>query len=397
MTGTKKTDATSKNNHHFKIIAAIIIDMLTTREIKTIEEFRKLRDQGEPMTNLAFHNMDLSNIAHELLQANIRDSLFLGCTLENSMVCALQHKNYIFPTLDVPYDVYPNKLYRADDLYAGFSPENPTSFHDTPDQVIFRHFIKTGKYTTDLKESLARALHDQSITNALEDFVIHYDPKSIIAIMGGHQLLRTSRQYRKIVWLAKHLTEQGKLMASGGGPGAMEATHLGAWLAGTEDKDVLRALEILSQAPSYEDSNWLTSAFQVIHSIDGGKKYSLGIPTWLYGHEPPTPFASHIAKYFTNSIREDGLLALAKGGIVFTPGRAGTTQEVFQEVTQNHYLTLEYASPMIFMGRTFWARDWPVYPLLYQLSYEGKLKNLDLGIYDTIEEIVAHLQRFYEK
>lgn len=368
-----------------------------TREISNIEEFRELLTQDEPLTNLAFHNIDLRDMSNQLLEANIKDSVFLGCNLGNSIVCALQYNNYIFPTLDVPYEVYPNKLYTAAELYDGFSPEDPGSFADTPDQIIYRHFIKTGKYTTDLKESLARALHDQSITNALEDLIIHYDPKSIIAIMGGHQLLRTSPQYRKIVWLSKHLTEQGKLMASGGGPGAMEATHLGAWLAGKSEKKVLKALDILSKAPSYEDTNWLSTAFQVINTIDGGKKPSLGIPTWLYGHEPPAPFASHIAKYFTNSIREDGLLALAKGGIVFTPGQAGTTQEVFQEVTQNHYLTLDYASPMIFMDRAFWTREWPVYPLLYKLSREEKLQNLDLGIYDSIGEIIEHLHEFYEK
>ena len=370
---------------------------MTTREITTISEFRELLSQDEPLTNLAFHNMDLHEISDELMNANISDSLFLGCELGDSVVCSLQYNNYIFPKLDLPYEIYPNHLYTAADLYEKFIQGNPESYKDTKDQVIYQHFLKTGKYTTDLKESLARALHDQSMTNALEDFLIYYDPRSIIAVMGGHQLPRTSRQYRNIVWLSKYMTEQGKLMVSGGGPGAMEATHVGAWLAGKTEKTVIEVLGILSNAPEYHDDQWLSTAFEVLHNFEGGDKPSLGIPTWLYGHEPPTPFASHIAKYFTNSIREDGLLAMAKGGIVFTPGRAGTTQEVFQEVTQNHYLTLDYASPMIFMDRKFWTRDWPVYPLLYQLSYEDKLNNLDLGIYDAPMEVVEHLERFYHQ
>ena len=45
---------------------------------------------------------------------------------------------------------------------------------------------------------------------------------------------------------------------------------------------------------------------------DGGE--SLGVPTWVYVDEPTTGFATHIAKYFTNSIREDGLLAIARSG-----------------------------------------------------------------------------------
>ena len=52
---------------------------------------------------------------------------------------------------------------------------------------------------------------------------------------------------------------------------------------------------------------------------------SLAVPTWFYGHEPSNLFASHIAKYFSNSIREDTLLAVALYGIVFAPGSAGTT------------------------------------------------------------------------
>ena len=75
---------------------------------------------------------------------------------------------------------------------------------------------------------------------------------------------------------------------------------------------------------------------------------SVGIPTWLYGHEPATPLATRITKYFDNSIREDGILTLAKGGIIYTPGSAGTLQEIFQDAVQNHYLSFGYASPMVF-------------------------------------------------
>ena len=35
-----------------------------------------------------------------------------------------------------------------------------------------------------------------------------------------------------------------------------------------------------------------------------------------------------MAKYFSNSLREDGLLAIATHGVVYAPGSAGTTQDV---------------------------------------------------------------------
>jgi hypothetical protein len=58
---------------------------------------------------------------------------------------------------------------------------------------------------------------------------------------------------------------------------------------------------------------WLKPALAVRKSIAKPGR-SLGIPTWYYGHEPFTPLATHIGKYFQNSLREDGLLAIAAGG-----------------------------------------------------------------------------------
>jgi predicted Rossmann-fold nucleotide-binding protein len=121
---------------------------------------------------------------------------------------------------------------------------------------------------------------------------------------------------------------------------------------------------------------------------------SLGIPTWLYGHEPSTPFATHIAKFFENSLREDSILTLAFGGIIYTPGSAGTMQEIFQDAVQNHYLSFGFSSPMIFLGKHFWTEEMPVYPLLQELIETGKYKNLLLTLTDEADEIVDCLERF---
>ena len=64
---------------------------------------------------------------------------------------------------------------------------------------------------------------------------------------------------------------------------------------------------------------------------------SVGVPTWFYGHEPPNVFAGAIAKFFSNALREDGLLARCTDGVVYLPGAAGTVQEVFQAVTGHYY------------------------------------------------------------
>ena len=114
------------------------------------------------------------------------------------------------------------------------------------------------------------------------------------------------------------------------------------------------------------------------------------MPTWHYGHEPPNVFATRIAKYFANSIREDGLLAMALGGVVFAPGSAGTIQEIFQDAAQNHYHSFGQPSPMVLFGVRYWYEDKPVYPLLRSLA-EGHEYGRLLSIVDSVEEVLTAL------
>ena len=301
------------------------------------------------------------------------------------------------PSIEVPYNIFRSHLYNADDLYAGYRLGEPDSYADSYDHKVYQYYLRTGKTPAKIKETLARTLHDHAMSNALNDFLKTIDERRVVGIMGGHGLLRTEAAYRDIVLVSKQLTENGCLMISGGGPGAMEATHLGAWLAGKSEEDIAHALAILQEAPSFKDKAWLETAFQVMKSYPNPTYASLGIPTWLYGHEPATPFATHIAKYFDNSIREDSILTFAKGGIIYAPGSAGTMQEIFQEAVQNHYLSFGYASPMIFMNTRYWTQEMPVYPLMQHLMDKGKYKNLLLTLSDNADEIVKVLLDFRNK
>lgn len=141
---------------------------------------------------------------------------------------------------------------------------------------------------------------------------------------------------------------------------------------------------------------WLDTAFEVVEKypmIAPEQSQSLGIPTWLYGHEPPTCFALNIAKYFANSVREEGLLAIATCGVVFAPGSAGTIQEIFQDATQNHYNSFGVISPMIFLGEDFWQVEKPVYPLLRRLARGYPYYDL-LRISNDRQQIVKWLVQF---
>lgn len=284
----------------------------------------------------------------------------------------------------VPYEIGRKTLYSADDLYGP----------DHYDARVYECYLHKGKHACSTKELMARSMHDYCIRRALELFMADRDPLRTVGVMGGHGLQRTDEQYRHIVYICKELTERGFLMVTGGGPGAMEATHLGAWMAGRSEEEVETALQMLAATPSFKDERWVETAMAVRRRFPQDTYDSLGVPTWLYGHEPATPFATHIAKFFDNSIREDFILTASFGGIIFTPGSAGTLQEIFQEAVQNHYLSFGFSSPMVFLGRKFWTEEVPIYPLLQHLMGNGRYKNLLLTLTDSREDVVKTLSEF---
>ena len=363
-------------------------------EVECCDELQKLIAQEKMLRHCAFQSVDFTRVA-EAEQRDYTDCIFMGCNIPEAMRERIDANCFIFPAMPKPFDLFPAKLYSAETLYAGYNPQHPESFLACYDSKVYAHYIALGKQSFDVGETLARSLHDHSVSDALHDMIAKYDECAVVAIMGGHSLSRTDEMYYTVAQTSKLLTERGKLMVSGGGPGAMEATHLGAWMAGRCEDELREAVNMMVCAPKFEDEEWLASAFKVMARYPRDKKYcSIGVPTWFYGHEPATPFASHIAKYFDNSIREDGLLAIAKGGVIYSPGSAGTMQEVFQDAAQNHYETFGFASPMVFLGREHWTKTMPVYPLLEQLQATGRYKNLILSLADTADEAAADILKF---
>ncbi len=299
--------------------------------------------------------------------------------------------------MGMPFNTYPKKLYNSKILYEGYDYHDESTFATCHDTQVYKHYIDQGKRGHEVRETLARALHDHFITHELYKMLDLYDEKDVIGIMGGHAKRRDDPQYRQIVFLSKKLTEMGRLMVTGGGPGAMEATHLGAWMAGRSEAETDEAVDMLMPSPTYKDEGWLCRSFEVMERFPLQTDYrSLAIPTYYYGHEPTAPFATDIAKYFDNSVREDGIVTIAKGGIIYTSGSAGTMQEIFQDAGQNHYESEGYASPMIFMGKDYYTNCMPAYSLLKDLSDRGLFKNMILTISDDNDEIIEAIVRFRE-
>lgn len=313
------------------------------------------------------------------------------------------------PGLKLPFQPFRSTLYSPDELFAALDADDPSSFVTTLDFAVYRHFVRSGRWAPQSYfESMMQSLHDNSITQALTDVLTG---RKCVAIMGGHRLDRDGEDYARIAALSRALTRKGFLIASGGGPGAMEATHLGAALAGSPDEDLAAATAELSASATLPENlkdilddagevnpavvemvhAWYAPAFRVARRI-GTPGASLAVPTWHYGHEPSTPFATHLAKYFQNSIREEGMLAVATYGIVFAPGRAGTVQEIFQDAAQNYYRSFKVFSPMVLLGRAHWNGTYPVDPLLRALfrdDYAGRVL-----VTDDIEEAQRFIEAF---
>ena len=363
--------------------------------IKVLDDWQLadvLHQTEETIHRHAFIGSNLTAETELALAHRYRNCLFLGCALPQGFKRQTQDCLF-FPNMGETFS-YRNHLYTPDELYEGYILGNPESYKSCYDGLVYKHYLAMGKYADNIKETLARTLHDHSISDCLHEFLTQFNERSIVGVMGGHSILRTDPEYQQVVRLSKLLTEKGFLMVSGGGPGAMEATHLGAWMAGRNELELMDAIHVMRTAPSYKDEGWLDTALRIRQRYPQNDYLSLGIPTWLYGHEPSTPLATHIAKYFDNSIREDGILTIAKGGILYTPGSAGTLQEIFQEAVQDHYLSFGYASPMLFLGVDFWTRQIPVWPLIQDLMARGIYRNLILALSDSPEVIVEELIKF---
>lgn len=339
------------------------------RLFKTLESLLETVNTYHVLQNCSILEMNLVDTGIDWNSIFLRNVVFLGCTLSDLDQAIIRSKGGLIipPHEGLPYNPYRRELYTCKELLDGYSEEEDNSL----DLKIYKHF-SVSRFNPHIIEALNQRIHDHAIDASLRELV-GYDDTGMthlkcVGFMGGHGKLRTDPFYKKVAHTARLLGQEGYFIISGGGPGIMEATNLGAYFANYEAEDLEKAFKIIEGAPHFTSHRFLESALEIFeHYPDGAE--SLAIPTWFYGHEPSNVFATHIAKYFSNSIREDTLLALCHHGVVFAPGSAGTTQEIFQDAGQNHYATYGFYSPMVFLGKERYEIETSIYPLLKQLAY----------------------------
>ena len=365
-------------------------------EIETLDELDDHLDSAGPLRGLRLQDLDLTSYGDRLAaHGDLTGLVVLGGTVPVPVAELLLVRGAIlFPGVaDAPVDPW-RGLYFPSDLYAGLEG----GYAATPDARAYAWFVDA-RLRTDAYCTLVRAIHDDSVTDELDEFV---QGRSVVGIMGGHALQRDSPAYAAAAGLGHALAEEGHLVATGGGPGAMEAANLGALCRSTAavEEAVGRIVGVPGFRPDV--TPWAETALAARAVVVGDEPpvpsetlgpsaRSLGIPTWFYGHEPPNVFCDVIAKYFSNAIREEGLLARSNAGIVVLDGAAGTVQEVFQAATPLYYAPDGTPlPPLVLVGRAHWTERVPVWTALQALA-AGRPMSEAIHLVDSIDEVLPLL------
>jgi predicted Rossmann-fold nucleotide-binding protein len=343
--------------------------------IETLDDVDARLDAGATrLGGWRVHGLDLTERAGALLERRIAGATFLGCTFAPGDAERIQTAGgLVLPALgDVPVDPYRSRLYTADELY------DTGRYDRSYDARAYAWSLRRGGQD----DMLARTLHDHAIDDALGAWV---SERRLVGVMGGHAAARGDAAYAEAARLGHGLGAR-LVVATGGGPGAMEAANLGGRLAGEPVDAVDEAVARLAQAPSFRPSvdAWLAPTRQVLEAV-AAPRDSLGIPTWHYGHEPSNVFATAIAKYLHNATREAILLEVCDAGIVFLPGAAGTVQEVFQDACENYYADESSIAPMVLVGRDYWTETLPAWPLLRALARDRGMED-HVHVVDSADE-----------
>jgi predicted Rossmann-fold nucleotide-binding protein len=254
------------------------------------------------------------------------------------------------------YSAGRDRLYTVDELMAGYRSDAPMQ---SLDARLSAHVKASGIPPAEVDEAIAQVVHDQGVDQAMRAYVAASvaGGRHIAGIMGGAATRRDAPAYRLAAQTAKALSESGFLVATGGGLGIMEAGNLGAYFSGRPLDELHEVIDELIRCPAYQghEAEYFDTARMIAARQPAGAP-SLAVATWRSDSEPISQFATHIAKLFQNSVREDGLLSIADAGVAYFEGGFGTLQEIFQDLAQNGYAAPQRRAAMVFVDSSAYGQ-----------------------------------------
>jgi len=335
--------------------------------------FVKANGASASLFGYIFLAVDLRYVDPHLLETlDVKGAYFLGCqfhisTSIGSLIAA--GAKVVQNPKNLPFKPFRSTMYRTDELQRNDIPIFDFSKNDSALNIITKNYMAT---------------HDENVVQHLLRFK---EGKRLVGVMGGHAALRGSKVFYQTMVLSRTLAQLGFYIVTGGGPGLMEAANLGAYLADKSDLEFEDAYKMLQVGDDLCNTSNPEGQCQHEYENSAGAdaviaKYgmpldqrSLGVATWVYGHEPFNRFCAWDAKLFSNAIREDILLAVLNNGVIIGDGAAGTRQEMWQDQTASSYADEKqvFSRPQIYLG-TFWF-DNNMFQTMYQIGKAESQKN----------------------
>lgn len=185
-------------------------------EIETLAEFDQVVARGS-LSGYRIQSVNLLERTFALLAADTSAAVFLGCAMEPDASAKVRADGALVypPVPDLPFNPYRGLLYTADELFTGLAD----GYEATPDAQAYAWFQET-KADGDVFSSMLRSIHDDAVSDALDE---HLSGARVVGVMGGHAMERGGTEYRGAAELGRCLARSGLTVATGGGPGAMEA------------------------------------------------------------------------------------------------------------------------------------------------------------------------------
>ena len=162
------------------------------------------------LDGVVVQDIDLSRDGELIGSLSCRGATFLGVDLSPATLHhVIDTGGVVFPDVPgLPFDAYRPRLYTSEELLAGWSPGVAGSFEESLDMRIYRWALRESKGSApSILDALARRLHDHAIDEALEEHL--RTCPDVVAVMGGHGVLRTDPMYREVAVLGRSMARAG--------------------------------------------------------------------------------------------------------------------------------------------------------------------------------------------